>query len=241
MTGEIRFRVPLVVLPIVVLLVIALVTFGFSRVLLALEAEVATVVALVSAANLLGACAFIALRPQTARRRWAELAAVVVYPVLIGIAVAQTGYGHVAEEAGATEGTEQASAGGQAAAGDNTIVTEDLTFDTEELEVAAGEEVSYTLENNDGVVHNFAVYEDQDASGDALYTSPDAAANSSVEFTFTAPEDPGDYSFICDYHPTTMVGTLVVAEAGGGGDRGNGQRGSGGGRSGTDKGSGGGD
>ena len=88
MTGEIRFRVPLVLLPVIILLAIALVAFGFSRVMLALEAEVATVIALVSAANLLGAATFMALRPEAARRRWPELLAVVLYPVLIGIAVA---------------------------------------------------------------------------------------------------------------------------------------------------------
>ena len=216
MTGEIRLRIPLVILPIVVLLGIALVTFGFSRVLLALEAEVATVIALVSAANLLGACAFVALRPDAARRRWAELAAVVLYPVLIGIAIAVSGYGHVVEQpASAANQT-----GAQGQGNTSTIVAENSAFTTDTLEASAGEEVSYTLDNRDeGVTHNFALYESggSPSPGDkAIYTSADTTGPASVDITFTAPKEPGDYPYICDYHPTSMKGTLTVSEAGGG-------------------------
>jgi len=143
MSGEVRFKVPLVVvLPIAALLVIGGLAFGFSRILLSLEPEAATALALVMAANVLGACAFYALRPDTARRRWPELAAVVLYPVLIGIAVAQTGFLD-AEEAAPTAG------GGETAApaGDNTIVAANTAFETDEITAAAGEQVSGTLEN----------------------------------------------------------------------------------------------
>jgi plastocyanin len=113
------------------------------------------------------------------------------------------------EPAATTEGQETTTTEGGGGPSGNTIVAEDLAFNVEELEVAAGEEASYTLENRDSVVHNFAVYEDEEATGEALYTSPDAAANASVDFTFTAPRDRRDYTFICDYHPT-MKGTLTV-------------------------------
>ena len=209
-SGEVRFRVPIViVLPLAALAVIAALAIGFSRVLLSLEPAAATALALVMAANVLGATAFYALRPDTARRRWPELAAVVLYPVLIGIAVAQSGF-LSADEAAPAGGGEPAPAGGG-----NTIVAQGTTFETEEITATAGETVSGTLENQDSVVHNIAYYESEDDTSDpsaAFFTSNDAGGNESVEFEFTAPEQAGDYPFICDYHPTTMTGTLIVEE-----------------------------
>jgi plastocyanin len=228
MSGEVRFRVPLVVvLPIAALLVIGGLAFGFSRILLSLEPEAATALALVMAANVLGACAFYALRPDTARRRWPELAAVVLYPVLIGIAVAQTGFLDAEEAAPADEGGEVA-----APAGDNTIVAANTAFETDEITAAAGEKVSGTLENEDSVDHNIAFYEtEEDISSPetALFTSDTAGSGASVPFEFDAPKEPGDYPFVCDFHPTTMTGTLVVeAGGGGGGSGGEGSEGGGG-------------
>src|ERR671919_101620 len=94
MLGEVRFRVPLpVLIPVTAVVVIVLLTFGFSRVLLALPAEAATAVATVTALNILGACAVLASRPNISRNGMVELAVVVIYPVIIGIAIAQLGIG----------------------------------------------------------------------------------------------------------------------------------------------------
>src|SRR5918992_104277 len=94
MLGEIRFKVPLpVLIPVGAVLIIALVTFGFSRVLLAVPPEAATTIALVTAANVLGACAVIALRPRLSQASIVELAVVVLYPVIIGIVIAQLNIG----------------------------------------------------------------------------------------------------------------------------------------------------
>jgi len=229
MSGEVRFKIPLaVVLPLVALLVIGLLAVGFALILLSLEPAAATTLALVMAANVLGACAFYALRPDTARRRWPELAAVVLYPLLIGIAVAQTGFLNEEEAQGGGGGTEAPAPGGG-----TTIVAQNTAFDVEEITVGAGEDYTGTLENADSVVHNIAFYESEEDTSDpaaAFYTSDDAGGGESVEFEFTAPDEPGDYPFLCDYHPTTMTGTLVVEEGGGGG--GGGGAGEGGGEGG---------
>ena len=232
MSGEVRFKIPLaVVLPLVALLVIGLLAVGFALILLSLEPAAATTLALVMAANVLGACAFYALRPDTARRRWPELAAVVLYPLLIGIAVAQTGFLNEedAQGGGGGGGGTEAPAPG----GGTTIVAQNTAFDVEEITVGAGEDYTGTLENADSVVHNIAFYENEEDTSDpaaAFYTSDDAGGGESVEFEFTAPDEPGDYPFLCDYHPTTMTGTLVVEEGGGGG--GGGGAGEGGGEGG---------
>jgi plastocyanin len=230
MSGEVRFKVPLaVVLPLVALLVIGLLAVGFALILLSLEPAAATTLALVMAANVLGACAFYALRPDTARRRWPELAAVVLYPLLIGIAVAQTGFLSAEEESGGGGGTEAPAPGGG-----TTVVAQNTAFDVEEITVGAGESYSGTLENADPVDHNIAFYESEEATSDpsaAFFTSDTAAGGESVDFEFTAPEEPGDYPYLCDFHPSTMTGTLVVEEGGGngGGGGGGGGEGEGGG------------
>ena len=109
---------------------------------------------------------------------------------------------------GGTETTE--ADGGDAG---DTIVAQNVAFDTTSLDAKAGEKVTYTLDNQDTVLHNFALYEGEDditSPENALYTSPDAAAGAEAEISFTAPKKPGDYLYICDYHPTTMQGTLTV-------------------------------
>ncbi|MGH2825970.1 MAG: cupredoxin domain-containing protein, partial [Actinomycetota bacterium] len=92
--------------------------------------------------------------------------------------------------------------------------------ETDELTGEAGGTVSGTLDNQDSVEHNIAFYMSEEETSDpsaAFFTSETATAGSSVDFEFDAPKEPGDYPFVCDFHPTTMTGTLTVEGGGGGG------------------------
>jgi len=206
LVGEVRIRLPLpIVIPLGALLVIAAVTIGVSQVLLAVPKEAAVAIALVMAANVLGACAFVALRPTEARRSWAELLMIVLYPIVIGLVIAQTGIGEEEESAAAETGAEQE---GAAPAGLTTEITaKDVVFDTEEITLAADEATSLRFVNEDAVQHNLALYSDKSLkkslfSGDLL-----GAGTTTYEIP---PLDKGEYYFQCDVHPTSMFGTATV-------------------------------
>lgn len=90
------------------------------------------------------------------------------------------------------------------------LVAQDVSFDKEEITVAAGSEVSLTLTNRDQAPHDFALYR-SDAAEEAIFvgeifSGPDAERT----YEFTAPEEPGEYYFRCDVHPGQMNGTFIV-------------------------------
>jgi plastocyanin len=198
--GEMRFKIPLpIVIPIVSLVVIAGVTIGMSRILLALEPEAATVVALAIAANVLGGCAYYALRPRMSQASKIELLAVVLYPVIIGVAIAQIGFGGSSE---ATEGEHGAPAEGGAS---TSVVAEGVAFTTSTITLAAGEDVALEFDNKDTTAHNIAIYEDEGAEK-VIFDGPDVQGPGTTTYEFTAPPK-GEYYFQCDLHPN-MNGTV---------------------------------
>jgi plastocyanin len=210
--GEVRFRVPLpIVIPVVALAVIGVFVVGFAWVLLSIPTEAATVIAIAMAANVLGVCAHLALRPRVSSTTVFELLAILIYPLLIGIVIANTGFG---EEEHAAEG-EAAAAGaeGEAAAGGGTVVVaENTAFDVPELAIKAQAENTVTLDNRDsGVDHNLSIYPDQDAGlagENAIFEGEIVTGPGTVDYSFQGPEK-GEYYFQCDVHPN-MNGTAVA-------------------------------
>ncbi|MEA2486618.1 MAG: hypothetical protein QOF16_272 [Actinomycetota bacterium] len=201
---EVRIRVPLpVVIPIGALIVIGGLVVGFSRILLDVPEPVATAIALVMAMNVLGAAAFIALRPKMTANTMLELGLVVLYPMLIGIVLTQTGI--LGTQASAASATAPAAA--TSSTSGLTITAHNVAFDTSDLTVpASGGKLSFV--NQDSTTHNFAVFKDKSAT-DQLFKSPDVGANQTVDLTL--PKLPkGKYYFECQYHPTSMNGTLTV-------------------------------
>jgi plastocyanin len=98
----------------------------------------------------------------------------------------------------AVDATGPADAGGDAATDGASITLADFTYDPTELTTDPGAEV--TLVNEDATTHTAT-------STDGGFDSGDIPGGE--DGTFTAPEEPGEYSFFCDFHPS-MKGTLVV-------------------------------
>jgi plastocyanin len=202
MMGEVRFRVPLViVIPIAALLLIAAATIGFSWVLLSIPPEAATAVALVTALNILGACAVIASK-RLSQTSIAELLIVVLYPVIIGIVLAVVGIGEGPAEA---EG-----GGGGGGVATDTMVAQGTAFDADQISLSAGKKSEFTLVNEDTVQHNIVIYEAPDeAAGEKLFEGD--LVDGGSEETYTFPKLPkGEHFFNCEIHPTAMTGTVVV-------------------------------
>jgi plastocyanin len=211
LVGEVRFRVPLpIVIPVVALAIIAVFVIGFAWVLLSIPTEAATVIAIAMAANVLGVCAYLALRPKVSTVMLFELLAILIYPILIGIVIANTGFGEE-EHAAAAEG-EGAQTEAPPAGGGTTVVAENTAFDVTELEIKAEAENTITFDNKDsGVDHNISIYTDQEAGltlEGAIFEGDHITGPDTIEYTFDGPK-PGDYYFQCDVHPN-MNGTAVA-------------------------------
>jgi plastocyanin len=211
-----RIRVPLpLVVPLAAVAVIALVTIGFSRILLGVTAEAATTIALVTAANILVACSFVALRPRMHRVGVLEVALIALYPILVGVVLAFTGVGsepEAATEAGPAE-TQAAPEQPQTASGDQIALTAaNISFDTDRIELPAKTDVSVTLDNQDTAPHNFAIYRNEEDAGsqsNPLFQGDNVDPQASETYEFKSPPK-GNYFFHCDIHPT-MNGEAIVS------------------------------
>lgn len=199
----VRLRVPLLfAIPLGALLVIGLGAFGFARILLSLAPEAATAVALVMAANILIACAIVANKPRMDSVTVAELLVVVTYPIVIGIVLAQIGFG--GGHHGAEETANQQTGGGST----ETLTAAQVAFGTDQLALPANEPTELKFENEDSAAHNLAIYTDESASED-LFVGRNVDGGSSTTYEIPALEK-GEYFFRCDLHPTSMTGTVTV-------------------------------
>ena len=152
-------------------------------------------------------------RPQTntsrrplapaARRARRLVMAVLVGSALVLAACSSSGTSTPTTAAPSTPttaaGSTGSTGGASSAAGAHTITIKNFAFSPSTVTVAPGDRVTVT--NDDQVAHTVT-------SAKGGFDTGDIAAGQSK--TITAPNNPGDYPYICSIHQY-MTGTLVVS------------------------------
>jgi len=88
------------------------------------------------------------------------------------------------------------------------LVASNILFDKKDLSAAAGT-VTLDLDNQDaGVPHNLHVFSGTSATGASLGAT--ALEAGPIRQSLKLELAKGQYSFVCDVHPTTMTGTITV-------------------------------
>ena len=98
------------------------------------------------------------------------------------------------------------------ATGNATVIdlaAHNIAFDMDTITVPAGANVTVDFTNeDDGVPHNFAVY-DSNLRSNSIFVGEIITGPAETNYTFTAPDEAGTYYFQCDVHPS-MNGDFVV-------------------------------
>jgi plastocyanin len=195
-----------ILLPVGALVVIGAVLFGFSRILLAISHNAATVVACVVAVVILGAASVVAGQRRVGPSAIGSLLGVVTGVALMTGSLAFLIVGPQKEEVepalvtlvagpkASTEGFEQTSLTFPA---DRPV---DLEFDNEEQ----------------GVEHNVDIYQQDPADSPGqtpLLKGQHVVGPAKISYA-VAPMPEGSYFFLCEVHPTTMQGTITASKGG---------------------------
>jgi plastocyanin len=205
-------------IPVVAAVFIAAMLWGMSRILLAVDPDIAPLVAIGFAANILVASALAAT--LRGRRAFVMITAVIV-ATIVGGGIAGAVVGEWPVHPLVAEGqhppgqpTEPPPTGppptGQPTepppGGEADIVAQNTAFDTDRIELPADKGTTLVFENRDSLTHNVAIYTEQ--GGDALFQGEIITATT-VEYQ-VPPLEAGSYFFQCDIHPTEMTGTVEV-------------------------------
>jgi len=203
-----RLLLPLL-LPVGILLFIALILWGFSRILLGLTATTATVTAVVAALGIMVIAAIAAGRTTV---RGSTIAA--MFAATAGVAMLAGGIA-LAFVAGGEEGDGEGPPDGEVPVVE--LVAQDIAFNPTDLTVPAGVPFQIAFDNRDaGQQHNVAIYDNPDFSGTVLFEGQLVTGPAQTTYDVD-PLAPGPYSFLCVVHPT-MTGQIeaVEGEPGGG-------------------------
>src|SRR3990170_2453503 len=98
-------------------------------------------------------------------------------------------------------------------AGGIAVSMKDNIFEPAELTVKAGASVTFDLKNEGVAIHNMRI-----AGPDGSYNTDDDAVSdpnlisggTTGKVEWTAPDQPGEIKFQCDFHTPAMAGTITV-------------------------------
>jgi plastocyanin/uncharacterized membrane protein (DUF485 family) len=188
-------------LPLMALSLIAIIVISVSRVLLALPRTGSIVVAFVLAVGVLIAFFALSTRPNLARRSLVFLSGFAVVAIVsAGSVSAANGYRTFEHH--------------ETGPGPITVVAHNISFSRKTITVVAGQDTTITFDNLDPIYHNVAVYS---SSGQPFWAGEPIKGHRKINYLHSFNMAPGTYTFRCDFHPTSMVGTFVVQAAPGSG------------------------
>ena len=216
-----RVVMPLV-LPLGVFLFAMLVIYGLSRIFLELnEVEMggvtlATPLAIAVSLAILATAWYVASHPRISQMQIGAIA-LVAAALLTGGTIFAAVYDGGEEEHVTGEPTATPSGVADVIVlGDNFVVYNDET--EPEIAVAAGQEITLEITNDGNALHNMHIGDMSGnyeigvcAPGDPEPCSDpgEIFAGDTATITFRL-DEPGTYSFRCDFHPLEMVGTIRV-------------------------------
>jgi plastocyanin len=203
-----------ILLPIGIVVVIAGILYGFSRILLSITPTAAWITATVVAVGILVAASVAAGRKQV---RLSTIGAMV--GVTAGVAMLAGGVA-LAVVGGETEGEGGEQKPVVALAAFN------IAFEPTSLDVPAGEAFTLRFNNRDAQVqHNVEIFQNKDFGGQPLFAGDLVTGVRTVNYAVD-PLQAGTYYFRCIVH-ANMTGEMQAAETGGGGEPGGGPGGGG--------------
>jgi plastocyanin len=118
---------------------------------------------------------------------------------------------HPATMSGTLTVTAGGAGAGQSSGGQALQVTaKSLAFNPTSLSAPGGGTVAIHFVNDDPQIpHNIVVFDGADATAKPLFRGAPVTGPGSADYSFKAPP-PGTYFFHCEFHPTTMKGTIKI-------------------------------
>jgi plastocyanin len=185
-------------IPVLGLTTIASVVFFLSRILLAVNKDASTAIALVAAVLIMGFATLFALKPNISSRTIVASLAIASV-VMVGGGVIAASHGERKIEEHAEEGIGEA--------GLVQVKAQNVAFAQQEITLKANADVEIRFDNNDKAIqHNIAIFGSD--PNKPIFQGDLVTGVATVTYKFHSPP-PGTYEFHCQVHPT-MKGTVKV-------------------------------